>query len=359
MQRPAQPRPPEPGRDVPLLALAAGGLVVVLVVVALLVLGGRSQPALEASLPPSSPAPSVAIAEPTVGGPAAPGSSVGPGSSVAAVPGSAAPAPDRPIAYSRTSGATTIWSMQPSAAAIQLDQDGASTGAAWSRDARQIAFIRRTGSGPGEIWVMAADGSSAHALTIGAQAVEHPSWSPNGDRIAFAASYGSTDTQLWVIPSAGGKPVQVTYVTGSPGAPSWSPDGQTLIYANAINGSSGLWIADPANPTSPTIGLFGLPEGTNRTPAWSPDGSRIAFDSTLNGTDQIWVMNADGSAPNSITPASLAASWPTWSPDGKELVFQVLKGSDTDLYLMPADGSASPVDITKDPKHAVFDPAWW
>jgi Tol biopolymer transport system component len=342
------------------VAIAAGGLVVVLVVVAFLVLSGRVQ-----LWGPPSAAPSAADARSTLSDSAAPGSSagpdgsVGPGSSNLGASSSAGPAPDRPIAYSRTAGATTIWSIQPGAAATQLGQDGASTGAAWSHDARQIAFIRRTGSGSGEVWVMAADGSSARALTTGAGAVEHPSWSPKGDRIAFAASYGSTDTQLWVIPSAGGKPVQVTYVTGSPGAPSWSPDGQTLIYANTINGSSGLWIADPANPTSPTIGLFGLPEGTNRTPAWSPDGSRIAFDSTLNGTDQIWLMNADGSAPNSITPASLVASWPAWSPDGKQLVFQVLKGSDTDLYVMPADGAASPVDITKDPKHAAFDAAWW
>ena len=162
-----------------------------------------------------------------------------------------------------------------------------------------------------------------------------------------------------MIPSAGGDPVQDTYVTGAPGAPSWSPDGHSLIYANTINGSSGLWIADPDAPTSPTLGLFGIADGVNRSPAWSPDGSRIAFDSTLNGTDQIWLINADGSAPNSITPAPLAAAWPAWSPDGRQLVFQVQKGSDTDLYVMPADGSASPVDITKDPRHAAFDATWW
>jgi Tol biopolymer transport system component len=358
MQRPAQTRPPEPERAAPVAAIAAGGLVIAVVVVAFLLLSGRSQPSAP-SAPPSSTTPSVAGVGPTPLGSTGPGSSVVPGSSVAVASGSPPPAPDRPIAYSKTAEGTTIWSIQPGSAAVQLGNDGPSTGAAWSRDARQVAFIRRTGSGTGDVWLMAADGSSAHALTTGAQAIERPSWSPNGDRIAFAASYGSADTQLWVIPSAGGKPVQVTYVTGSPGAPSWSADGQSLIYANTINGFAGLWIADPANPTSPTIGVFSTADGIVRSPMWSPNGSRIVFDGTLDGTSKIWLMNADGSAPNPVTPPALAASWPAWSADGKQLVFQVTKGTDTDLYVMPVDGSARPLDITPDSKHPAFDPAWW
>jgi Tol biopolymer transport system component len=274
-------------------------------------------------------------------------------------PPSLPPAPDRPIAYSKTASSPTIWSMEPGGTATELIADASSSGASWSRDARKIAFIRQAGTAPGELWVMNADGSAAHALTKGAGAVGHPSWSPSGDRIAFAAVYDTGDVQLWIIPSAGGDPTQDTYVTGSPGAPSWSPDGQSLVYVNTINGRSGVYIADPANATSPTIGLFGVTDGVNRSPAWSPDGTKIAFDSTLNGTDQIWVMNADGSDPNAVTPPALSAAWPAWSPDGKQLVFQVTKGSDTDLYVMPADGSAAPVDITKVPKHAAFEPAWW
>ncbi|HEY7828913.1 MAG TPA: hypothetical protein VIB99_11795, partial [Candidatus Limnocylindrales bacterium] len=139
MQRPAQPRPPQPDREIPGVAIAVGGLVVVLVVVALLVLSGRLQP----SGSPSA-APSAAEAQPTPSDSGGPGSSggpddsVGPGSSNLGATSSAGPAPDRPIAYSRTAGTTAIWSMQPGGAAIQLGQDGPSTGAAWSHDARQI-----------------------------------------------------------------------------------------------------------------------------------------------------------------------------------------------------------------------------
>ena len=357
-------RPSDPGSDSrlgPAVAVVGGVLAIVLVGAAVVALNN----ALNGPGPSSNPAPSFA------GAPVPPAGSLPPGTpspvpsasnapEVSDVPAvSHLPAADRPIAYSQALSNPTIWSTEPGGAPTQLVKEASSSGAAWSHDARQIAFVRQVGKGLAELWVMNADGSSAHALTTGAGVVGHPTWSPSGDRLAFAAAYDTGSVQLWVIPSAGGDPTQDTYVTGSPGAPSWSPDGQSLVYVNKINGRSGVYIADPANATSPTIGLFGVTDGVNRSPAWSPDGAKIAFDSTLNGSDQIWVMNADGSNPNAVTPPSLAAAWPAWSPDGKQLVFQVTKGSDTDLYVMPADGSAKPVDITRDPKHAAFEPAWW
>jgi Tol biopolymer transport system component len=206
---------------------------------------------------------------------------------------------------------------------------------------------------------MNANGSSEHALTKGANTNKAPSWSPTGDRIAFVAKFGTQIPQIWIIPSAGGTPVKFTSAGSGATEPSWSPDGHTIVYAVATSAGLTLWRLDPDNKATPPVELTKPASGNDESPAWSPDGTKIAFDSTRDGTDRIYVMDPDGSNVQAITPPTLAAAWPAWSPDGKQIVFQVTKASDTDLYVMPADGSASPVDITKDPSHPAFDPAWW
>lgn len=206
---------------------------------------------------------------------------------------------------------------------------------------------------------MNANGSSAHALTKGANTNKAPSWSPGGDRIAFVAKYGTQIPQIWIIRSAGGIPVRMTTAPSGATEPSWSPDGRSIVYVVAVSGQLNLWRLDSDHPGAPPVQLTKPASGSDVAPTWSPDGTKIAFDSTRDGTDRIYVMDADGSNVRAVTPSSLVASWPAWSPDGTKLVFQVTKSSDSDLYVGPADGSAAPVDITPDSSHQAFDAAWW
>ena len=172
MARSQEHGPPRDARAFSASALVVGAVAIVLVGAAVFALNGG----LHGPSPSSSPVPSFAGGQPApVGSVPAGGSSVAPEISLP-------PAPDRPIAYSQTAGSPTIWSIEPGGTATQLVKDTSSSGAAWSRDGRQIAFIRQAGKGIAELWVMNGDGSSAHALTTGAGAVERPSWSPSGDR---------------------------------------------------------------------------------------------------------------------------------------------------------------------------------
>jgi Tol biopolymer transport system component len=53
----------------------------------------------------------------------------------------------------------------------------------WSPDGSRIAFVKQTLPTGGDIWVMNAEGSNAHALTSGADKLG-TAWSPDGSEIA-------------------------------------------------------------------------------------------------------------------------------------------------------------------------------
>ena len=132
-----------------------------------------------------------------------------------------------------------------------------------------------------QIYVMAADGSNAHAITTGpAPKDQVPDWSPDGSKIAFAKGYFGSEG-IWTMGADGSNPHQLT----------------------------GCGASDP----QPCAG------GSDFGPAWSPDGRKIVFlhDLTSLGISdrQVTVMNPDGTGAHSISTPGLHAV-PTWQPRG-------------------------------------------
>ena len=74
--------------------------------------------------------------------------------------------------------------------------------------------------------------------------------------------------------------------------------------------------ADGSAPTSLTNNA-----AHDFSPAWSPDGSRIAFVSDRDGNREIYTMNADGTNPVRLTSDSSEDLHPSWSSDGSQIVF--------------------------------------
>jgi dipeptidyl aminopeptidase/acylaminoacyl peptidase len=81
----------------------------------------------------------------------------------------------------------------------------------------------------GQVWIVAADGSTESALTESpVQDALIPRWSPDGDRIAFM----TLDVgHLWTVPAAGGQRTDMGWV----GNHAWSPDGASFATLTEID----------------------------------------------------------------------------------------------------------------------------
>lgn len=139
------------------------------------------------------------------------------------------------------------------------------------------------------------------------------------------------------------------------------------------HGEGGLADISVVNPDGSGREVLVATEEDELWPAWSPDGAKIAYTTDESGLDResmaiyshgdIVVMNADGSAPISITerydgvpdpdaedgwPRLKSDDWdPTWSPDGEEIAYMGVIAPDTsegsedisDIYVVKAEGS--------------------
>jgi TolB protein len=287
------------------------------------------------------------------------------------------PGRDGEIAFTRFTGQSyDIFLMTPASGAVtRLTQtrdvnEGAS---AWSADGRKLAFGRRSFAnqnrpGHGEIWVMNADGTHRHRITIGA----NPAWSPDGRWIAYESQFrpaGTGASAIWVIRADGTGRRRLTFNRKHTfSRPDWSPDGRLIAYVETFGGPPADGAPDPATRAIDTV----RPDGTHSrrltarsvltdAPSWSPDGRRIAFlrsapastNSPGSISTTLWTMSADGSHQRQLSDQPAADC--TWAPAGDRLA---LTGGEepTDVFTLRADGTGL-TKLTFSPASA-SEPAW-
>ncbi len=277
-----------------------------------------------------------------------------------------------------------LWTIALESGAKKLITDGDALQPHWSPKGSRIAYWGRPqGSGPGDIWTIAADGSAPVQVTREPAVDWNPVWSPDGTRLYFSTDRGgSRDVWQVSIDERSGKlvgePAAVT--VGSAASTehlSFSKDGTRLAYTARqdvknlkqiafdpstekvagepvfiTRGSIPVGFPDPSpkgewlaySSAGKKQDLFIVrPDGTgqrqltddvhlDRWPRWSPNGQQIAFTSNRTGSLEIWTIRQDGSGQQQLSRTP-GAHYPVWSPDGALLAFSVHRPRNEGLIL--------------------------
>ncbi len=254
-----------------------------------------------------------------------------------------------------------IW-LRTGTTARRLTEETTGTQPAWSPDGRQIAFVVR-GEYYSDIWVMAADGGDAHAITNfrsaageysfeavhGSYWAAQPQWIPPGGLWISFISHGSPDFKssvlsIWIMHPDGAERRRYLGLSQNIESPVWSPDGEWLAFTLFMSGRPPqLRTMDPdgniraLGPDSEGIARY--------DPAWSPDGLWIAYAAREGeqGPTDLWLMPSPLNTlyDSEWTPIRLTtmgqARNPAWSPDGRQIAFIAAEKQSFDLWLLNLD----------------------
>jgi Tol biopolymer transport system component len=197
--------------------------------------------------------------------------------------------------------------------------------AAFSRDGRRVAFVRRrAGGGPQAALVILDLGSGALRTVLSeGSLILSPVWSV-GDRHLYFTSNRWGAINVWRVALDGGQLEQISSGPGDEMEIDLSTDGRRLVVASRdlhFNSAELRLAGADGKPE-----LKWLTQESARTvnaPRYSPDGSRITYFSARRGVDLgIWVMNSDGSNPVRLFEDNVRVSFfPCWSGDGQALYY--------------------------------------
>ncbi|MEJ7605865.1 MAG: winged helix-turn-helix domain-containing protein [Bryobacteraceae bacterium] len=172
----------------------------------------------------------------------------------------------------------------------------------WAPDGKRIAFLRESGEGRSEVWLVRPDGSQARKLTeIRRAETDHPlSWTK--DSAWLVAAVGSSSggpSALHLLSTETGEQRQITSAPmhfGGDLSPSVSPDGRRVAFTRATGFSwRDIFIVSLSvdmMPVEEPVRLTHLNQIID-TLAWTPDGRRLVFSSSTTGAGARRLFSVD------------------------------------------------------------------
>jgi WD40 repeat protein len=199
----------------------------------------------------------------------------------------------------------------------------------WSPDSTHLAFAARDG-GVSRIYVTAATGAQAVAITDEAADSDLPTWSPNGTRIAFrvAEPDGAHRHIRLVQPDGSGLETLNDMVApdSSFSKPRFAPenDGELAYAVNYGFGSQTRALLDWGFTHTAEMWTDGIGGYSDAGVPFSPDGKYLAFITANDGV----IVADDAAGLGAGNPGyqgqlrrigNVADCWIDWVPDGKSL----------------------------------------
>lgn len=225
------------------------------------------------------------------------------------------------------------------------DQTGLDRGPVWSPDGSQIAFVS-TRDGTLDVFVMDADGSNQRALTDSTGWEEVVSWSPDGKYIVYQSNRSgdarNPQYSVYTVDVTTGESTQVTNFVNPSVQPAWSPDGQRIAFVlvRSLPDDPETLVHDihTINPDGSDLDAHTENMGVAANPVWSPDGTRIAFTAQQEGTSAVYVVDPATDERVRISENDQEDSFVTWSPDGTRVAYAATNVNGSSIYVAQADG---------------------
>ena len=222
---------------------------------------------------------------------------------------------------------------------------------AWSRDGRQIAFLRY--GHPGSIYLISPLGGPEQKIGDFDAARGTPAWSPDGKFLVLPKSNSAPKTEpnwgaLYLVPVQGGesRPLLIPEAGRYYLFPTFDPDGRSMAFASCTE------VGPACDICLAALGADFLPQGRPRQIkrvaaelaglAWAEDGRSLVYSAGTSINDYfLWRLDIAGGEPKRLEITAQEALFPAVAPKGRRLAFS-RQMIDQDIWRVEVGGKPEP-----------------